>query len=332
MRDSSHTSAVQGAELAVRIANKTGGMNGRPFQLVVRSMEGPWGTGSKQAVNLIFEERVWALLGSHDGRNAHLVEQAATKATVVFVSAWAADPTLSQAFVPWFFNCVPNDMQQADALIEEIYNTRKINKTAVISENDYDSKQALKNFLKKTRLEGKADPMELLYENFSENLNGLIDQINKTDIGCIILFCRPLTSLKIIRQIRLRKMDKPVFGSLYILNENELSDPGLQNFNNFMFVASGKWSYSKDSVFIQEYQRAYGNLPGAVAAYAWDGMNLLIEAIRKAGVPDREKIQKSLQNIHYNGVTGLIRFDDKGNRIGNFKVTGIKNRLPAAIE
>ena len=84
-------------------------------------MEGPWGTGSKQAVNLVFDEEVVAMLGSHDGRNAHLVEQVSAKSRVVFLSAWSGDPTLAQAFVPWFFNCVPNDLQQADVLIEEIY-------------------------------------------------------------------------------------------------------------------------------------------------------------------------------------------------------------------
>jgi branched-chain amino acid transport system substrate-binding protein len=123
--DNNSVAARQGAELAVRKANEDGGFQGRPFELVVRSMEGPWGTGSKQAVSLIFEEKVWALMGSHDGRNAHLVEQAATKAIVPFVSAWAGDPTLSQAFVPWFFNCVPNDSQQAETLIDEIYTKRK---------------------------------------------------------------------------------------------------------------------------------------------------------------------------------------------------------------
>ncbi len=83
-------------------------------------MEGPWGTGSKQAVELIFDEEVWAILGSHDGRNAHLVEQVSAKSRVVFMSAWSGDPTLSQAFVPWFFNCVFNDLQVSDVLIDEI--------------------------------------------------------------------------------------------------------------------------------------------------------------------------------------------------------------------
>jgi len=69
-------------------------------------------------------KRSLALFGSHDSRNAHLVEQAATKSQVVFVSAWSGDPTLSQAFVPWFFNCVPNDYQQVASLIEEIYYKR----------------------------------------------------------------------------------------------------------------------------------------------------------------------------------------------------------------
>src|SRR5665647_3614894 len=47
IQDSSWTSAVHGAELAISKTNDNGGLNGQKFQLVVRSMEGPWGTGSK---------------------------------------------------------------------------------------------------------------------------------------------------------------------------------------------------------------------------------------------------------------------------------------------
>ena len=109
---------------------------------------GQWGTGSKQAVDLIFAENVCAIIGSSNGRNAHLVEQVAAKTRKVFLSAWAGDPTLAQAFVPWYFSCVPNDNQQAEVLIEEIYNKRKITKIAVVSDNSYDSKLALESFVK----------------------------------------------------------------------------------------------------------------------------------------------------------------------------------------
>ena len=53
IQDSKYTQARNGAEIAIRKANEKGGIKGRSFQLITRSMEGFWGTGSKEAVNLI---------------------------------------------------------------------------------------------------------------------------------------------------------------------------------------------------------------------------------------------------------------------------------------
>lgn len=330
--DNKSIAAQHGAELAVLNANIKGGLNGIPFHLVTLSMEGPWGTGSKQAAKLIFEEKVWVLLGSHDGRNAHLAEQAATKTQVVFMSAWAGDPTLSQAFVPWFFNCVPNDIQQAQSLIEEIYNIKKINKIVTVSDNEYDSQLAQKTFLKQASLEKKAEPVQFLYEDYSKNINNLLDQIKNSDAGCIILFCKPAVSLDIFNQIRQVKMDMPVFGSVYLLNENELSDQQLQNYDNDLLITSANWFGSKYWDFCQKYKELYGKNPGMVAAYAFDAMNILIEAIRSAGKSDRELIQKSLQDIHYEGVTGPVSFDSKGNRLGTYFLSQVKNGIPVMAD
>jgi branched-chain amino acid transport system substrate-binding protein len=329
--DNKSLAARHGAEMAIRKANENGGVNGRLFQLVVRSMEGPWGKGSKEAVNLIFEENVWAIMGSHDGRNAHLVEQVTTKARVVFLSAWASDPTLSQAFVPWYFSCVPNDNQQASALIEEVYNKRRINKIAAVSDNDYDSKMALRSFVKKTKIAGKTNPLEFSYDNSSKDFNDLLDQIGKTDVKCIILFGQPSASLKLIQQLQQRKMDQQVYGTLSLLDEKELSDQELKNYESVVLISSGHWSASKGLAFREEFLRVYGNMPGAVAAYACDGMNLIIEAIINAGL-DRDKIQKSMAKIHYDGVTGTIQFDDKGNRKGKVRLVEIKNGIPITVE
>jgi branched-chain amino acid transport system substrate-binding protein len=330
--DNNSVAARQGAELAVRKANEDGGFQGRPFELVVRSMEGPWGTGSKQAVSLIFEEKVWALMGSHDGRNAHLVEQAATKAIVPFVSAWAGDPTLSQAFVPWFFNCVPNDSQQAETLIDEIYTKRKYTRVVIVYDIDYDVNQVLNNFLKKAEMEHRPEPIQFKYENFIEKTDELTDQIINSDPECILLLCNPGNSLAIYRQIRERKTMLPVFSSHYILNENVLSGQELKRYDNSLFIASGHWSATKYSSFREEYEEMFGKPPGMVASYAFDGMSLLIEAIRKAGTPERELIQKSLEKISCEGITGHISFDSSGNRKGPYYLTSLINGIPRIEE
>jgi branched-chain amino acid transport system substrate-binding protein len=329
--DNKSLAAKYGAEMAIRKANEKGGYNGKPFQLVVRSMEGPWGTGSKQAVSLIFEENVAAIMGSSDGRNGHLIEQVTTKARIVFLSAWASDPTLAQAFVPWYFSCVPNDNQQADALIEEIYTKRKITKIAVVSDNDYDSKLALESFIKRTKLAAKEDPLQLFYDNSNQNYNDLIDQISKADVRGIILFGKPSASMKLINQLKQRKMNQPVFGTLSLLDEDEFSDMDLKYYENVVLVSSGNLSGSKGLAFRNEFQKTYGKLAGAVAAYSFDGMSLLIEAIRNAGL-DRENIQKALSKIHFEGVTGPIQFDDKGKRMGTPGLMEIKNGIPVTVE
>ena len=321
-------SAIQGAGLAIRIANENGGLKGKLFRLISRTMEGPWGTGSKQAVSLIFEEKVWALLGSHDGRNAHLVEQAATKSTVVFVSAWAGDPTLSQAFVPWFFNCVPNDIQQSEALIEEIYDRRNLSSVAVVYDDDYDSMQALSNFLKKADLENKPEPVQFHYENSPADLNTLSDKIADSGADCLILFCNPLISNKIFLTVRRKDKTLAFFGPQLILNEDILAESELREYNNEIMVPSLEYQVSKYSEFRRRYLETYGIAPGMVAAYAFDGMNALIRAISNSGSREREKIQKALSEINFEGVTGPVKFDEKGNRLSRLSMMNVIDGFP----
>jgi branched-chain amino acid transport system substrate-binding protein len=294
-------------------------------------MEGPWGTGSKQTVTMIFDENVVAILGSHDGRNAHLVEQVSAKSRVVFLSAWSGDPTLSQAFVPWFFNCVYNDIQQSDALIEEIYNKRRLGKIALISDSSYDSGSLQKNFLKKAQSEGEPEPMQLLYKGSGQDFKDIPDKLKSADIDCIILFVQPPASLEIAEQLRLNHMNLQVFGSLAQLDENKIPNQDLKIYENVMFVSSENYKDKPGISFSEEYRNKYGIFPGAVAASAFDGMNILIEAIRRAGT-EREKLQKYMADIKYEGVTGIIQFDDKGNRKGIPGFVEIKNGIPVPVK
>jgi len=166
--------------------------------------------------------------------------------------------------------------------------------------------------------------VRLLFDNFKEDLNILADRLQKAEINGIILFCQPAASLQIIRLLRQRKLNLPVFGPLSILNEDALSAQELHELDNILYVPSGTLSGSKSMTFRQEYQKTFGKMPGRIAAYAFDGMNALMDAIRTSGSPDREKIQQALLKINCEGVTGRILFDNMGNRRGSFVVSPFK--------
>ncbi len=114
--DKEALAAKHGAELAIRKAKRRGGYSHLPFQLVVRSTEGQWGAGSKESVRLVFEDEVVAIMGSLDGRNAHLAEQVAATTKILFLSSWAPDMTISLPFVPWSLRWRPNHQHLAMSL------------------------------------------------------------------------------------------------------------------------------------------------------------------------------------------------------------------------
>jgi ABC-type branched-subunit amino acid transport system substrate-binding protein len=118
-----------------------------------------------------------------------------------------------------------------------------------------------------------------------------------------------------------------VFGSLAIFDE-ELSE---KEFENAIFISPGGIVQSEAGVFRKEYQKTYGTNPDIIAELAYDGMNLLIQVTGTAGT-ERENIQKAMLKIKSEGITGSIKFDEKGNRIGSPAMFQFKNGEPVPVE
>lgn len=323
VNDDTSQAARQAAEWAIHMANKDQGLNGKHFKVITRSMEGPWGTGSKEAVNLVFKEKVWALLGSHDGRNAHLAEQVIAKTRVVFLSAWASDPTLSQAYIPWFYNCVPNDIQQAEALVNEIVNVQKINTVAIVVQEDYDAKTALK-YLEK-QLVDKGGPKPFI-ESFTQCLDhpeGFIGELRKKAVEALIILGDGEQSWKLTGVLRKKGIKLPFYGAIPMLGVRDLSSVEGGNITDLTILYSGNWLKTNT---LGSQHGAIGDdaVSNAVAAYTFDAMNVLINAIKASGY-DRDKIYEVMSRTDFEGVTGNVQFDKNGNRRSDLKLVKMAN-------
>ena len=100
--------------------SSAGSCQGLPLKLVPAWSENPWGTGVREVVRLVYEDHVWAIVGSPDGPSAHLVEQVIAKARVVFVNPISTDKTTNLVNVPWIFSCAPGDHLIAPVLARAI--------------------------------------------------------------------------------------------------------------------------------------------------------------------------------------------------------------------
>jgi branched-chain amino acid transport system substrate-binding protein len=79
--------------------------------------------------------------------------------------------------------------------------------------------------------------------------------------------------------------------------------------------------------FCEAYRRKYNEEPTPYAAYAYDGMNIMIGAIEKAGL-NRGRIMDALRAYQmktYSGVTGTDYFDHTLNNLAPVNLARVKN-------
>ena len=101
--------------------------------------DNPWGSGVKQITQLVYRDRVWAIVGGVDGPTTHLAEQVVVKARLALVSPVSTDKTVNFTNVPWMFSLAPNDHLVADVLTEEIARRARGHRLVLVTTNDHDA-------------------------------------------------------------------------------------------------------------------------------------------------------------------------------------------------
>ncbi|HQM90089.1 MAG TPA: ABC transporter substrate-binding protein [Exilispira sp.] len=77
--------------------------------------------------------------------------------------------------------------------------------------------------------------------------------------------------------------------------------------------------------FVKKYQEKYNKVPDAFAALAYDSMYILLDAIKRAGSTDPEKMKQALMETNINVVSGLITFDKNRNPVKPAVIIAVKN-------
>ena len=122
----------------------------------------------------------------------------------------------------------------------------------------------------------------------------------------------------ILKQMRAMGMKQPVFGSSRLCYPQLIESAGAAAEG---LVTAAAMNPTRDDAkwleFRKDYRAKFNEEPDAYAAYAFDGIDLLIAAVEKAGL-NRGRIMDALrerQGHDYEGVAGRARFDYTLNNI-----------------
>ena len=77
--------------------------------------------------------------------------------------------------------------------------------------------------------------------------------------------------------------------------------------------------------FVNSFTERFGAPPNSFAALGFDAARILAQAIEEAGSTDNEEIITAMQNINFNGVTGPITFNYRGDPIKELMIIAIED-------
>jgi len=98
--------------MAIDEVNAQGGYCGKPFRLKVHNDGALWGSSSNEIVKMVYDEKVWAMLGSISGDSTHIALRVSLRAELPIVNSAATDPTIPETIIPWILTSIQDDRVQ----------------------------------------------------------------------------------------------------------------------------------------------------------------------------------------------------------------------------
>lgn len=303
-------SLLRGVQLAVAEANEAGDA---PVGLEVRSESGQWGTVGNDAVVLVCSRHVDAIITPSDGAASHLILQVCGR-TRVPVASLCSDASVTETGVPWAVRVVPRTDQEAGVLFAAARRPDRppLHWWAVIPAGR--PGRAVRRDLE-TAARSTATPLDRIVEGGESktDLASLVHGIAAAAPDGVLLWLAPSQAGTVASALR---------GAGY---GGCLGGPSTLDSPEFIAAAGAAATgvlaaeYRPDAVssgraarFETQFQRKNDAKPDFSAAAAYDCARVLIEALRRAG--SRGGYSQFPLVLPTAGVTGILHFDDSGNR------------------
>jgi branched-chain amino acid transport system substrate-binding protein len=324
--------SYDGARLAAEAINRDGGIFGRPLELI------PVDTGSKPDT---VAAKVEAALAAHPGAVAGIGYSYSTEALnagrvfqahgLPFVSPGATDPSVPAEVGDDMFYAAYGDDAQAAAMAAFVRNELKLGRAAVwIEDRDLYPRTVGADFPKSFEALGgtvavaQADPTAAGFAAF-------IDKVKAASppVEAIYVASMPDTAPGLIAAARTAGISAPLLSgdgwdaeTIVALSRDKSLGDIFFTTHNFLGVHTPAMT-----AFVQAYGDKYGVAPpNAFAPLGFDTVNLLADAMRRAGSTEPAAIRAALaETTDFPGIVGVISYTP-GVRVPRKEVSVIEVR------
>jgi branched-chain amino acid transport system substrate-binding protein len=303
-------------DLVVDEVNAAGGVLGRKIQVVYGDDAGK----PEQAVSIvkrfITSDQVLLVLGGISSPTSMAVSQIAGQEKIpqIIVGATAARITLQGN--PWIFRSAVPDTKLAgdlaDFLNQKFPNIKRV---GAIYVNDDFGRGGATAFADRARQYGIQLVADEKYTRGDVDFTAQLTKIRSANADAILDWSRYHEGALIAKQVRQMGIKLPIFGSdgaahpKYLELGGEAVE-GAYYATHFSPATTGHMAVARK--LVEKVKTRYGKDPDFIHAEAYDAILVAVDAIRRAGSLDREKIRQAIAATDLDGSRGRIRFDKNG--------------------
>jgi branched-chain amino acid transport system substrate-binding protein len=304
---------LQGIELAIEQVNATGGVRGRPVELLARDDEGEEPTAVQIARAFVENPDVAVVVG-HMSSGAQLAAANVYDGHLVSVATTASSPTLT-GISPWVFRVISSDSANG-AAFARFARTMGAQRAAVIYENTSYGRGLAIAFRRTfdgtiVAFDPIADVHGTLFEPYAA-------YVKHQAADAVFLATTQDPAIAMLRELRRQRVPLTfltVGGSSW---QNAVADSALSEGIYLAMDFDTHVERPEVTRFVQAFTAKFNREPDGDAALAYDATMLVAHAIQTVGT-NRASIRDYLHALTgpraATGVTGPIRFAPTGDPV-----------------
>lgn len=322
---------IDGTMLAIDNINSKGGINGRKIKALIYNDEGKYDKGRKIAYKLARNTEVMAVIGHRSENTAKSASEIYDLHGALFICPMAEDTSLTFYNFSFLFRNMP-DYDRAARQLADIAVKKGFTQGIAVTVRSPSYERMGRTFSDQAKSFGVSIPVISSFYKTESDFRSMIAKLQKLyKFEFIFIGAGPTQSAEFIKQARSIGVAASFFGG-YDLDSQEFIDKAGKAAEGVIMASAftADKGEPRKNAFIKKFVSRFMTLPDVNAAYGYDAVILLAEAIKKTGSTVPSKVVNSLKYLKkWQGVTGTYNFNTRGdsyNKKINFK-TVINGKL-----
>jgi branched-chain amino acid transport system substrate-binding protein len=325
------------AQMLVEKINAAGGVNGRKLQLVVKDTAGSPEKAVSSAKQLIEVEKVLAIIGPSTSGETMQIKALCERNRIPLISCAEAETVVNPA-AKYVFKVAPNDSLAVTWIYRTMKDRGMTNIAILSSTEDFGvaGKQQLETAAPAAGITILANEV---YDMQATDLTDVLTRVKgNSSVQAVVNWSIGPAQAIVAKSMKPLGLDVPLFQSPGVSNRKYIGQAGVAAegtlFPAGRLLVVGELPASNPqkqvlATYKKDYEGRYKEDVSTFGGHAYDSLMIVVEALKKAGAPDRDKVRDAIENLKsFVGTAGVFNFsptDHTGLDLNAFEMLTVKD-------